>query len=64
MIAVIAGTIVIGLGILFYVLNNNDRLASTATEPPTTIGQSQTTTGQPQKTPSPAPTPAPSEKNR
>jgi len=64
MIAAIVGAIVIGLGILFYALNNNDRIASTTTEPPTTTGQSPTTTGQSQKAPSPAPVPAPSQKSK
>lgn len=57
MIAAIVGAIVIGLGILFYALNNNDRIASTTTEPPTTTGQSQ-------KAPSPAPVTAPSQKSK
>jgi hypothetical protein len=63
LMAVIAVAIVIGLGILFYALNNDGRMASTTPEPATT-GQSQPTTSPPQKAPSPAPTPAPTQKNK
>jgi hypothetical protein len=53
MMAAIAVALALGLGILFYALNRDDRTASTTASP--------TTTGQTQKAPavSPAPVPAP-----
>ena len=56
MMAGIALAIVLGLGILFYALNRDDRTASTTTSPPPA------TTGQTQKAPAPAPSPAPAPK--
>ena len=53
-IAGIAIAIVLGLGVLFYALNRDDRTAST-TSPPATTGQTQ-------KAPAPAPAPSPAPK--
>ena len=56
MMAGIALAILLGLGILFYAMNRDDRTASTTTSSPPA------TTGQTQKAPAPAPTPAPAPK--
>ena len=56
MMAGIAVAIVLGLGILFYALNRDDRTASTTTS------SAPATTGQTQKAPAPAPSPAPAPK--
>jgi len=56
MIAGIMLAIALGIGVLFYAMNRDDRAASTTTSPPATTGQSQ-------KAPAPAPSnPAPAPK--
>ena len=56
MIAGIMLAIALGIGVLFYAMNRDDRAASTTTSPPATTGQTQ-------KAPAPAPSnPAPAPK--